>query len=301
MWRAFTSAKLRKIAGVLVWICGVIYLVRGWLTAELFSSWWGWAVRPSAEVESARFRSMFSPVLVVTALIFAVGLLLLKPGKLNKWITRLGICALVVFLALFLWPVKTHVSGNTRINLLKEDGKPLVGLRTEETWRVSGYFDRGGTEVRTTDETGTVEFPHRQTKGSVGMRLLRRGWAYAFLESTRLWEPGVYIKIDLPPGYWLPVGPQYHDLVNPYFNSPLNHPPFADPPLLYCGISNLDPLHPYAWIDARASGIANDEHLVLNVRPANPIESKAIQDDRSRQDLLKFDTEWELSAKGGKR
>jgi hypothetical protein len=230
-----------------------------------------------------KFRKHMFPIVVVTPVIFAVGLFLCGPWRFRKWHAYLGIIVLIAFLAACLWPVTTHVTGNTRIQLLKEDGTPLVGLRVEETWQVSGYFDERGTEVKTTDAHGTVHFPPRVAKGSVGMRLLRRGWAFVFDESTEQWEPTLFIEIDLPPGYWLPAAKQdMEHLVHPYFPRPSQRDPSADPSLLSYDIGNMDPLHPHAWIQGRATGIADDQEIVLKMRPANAVETRIIDEENRR-------------------
>lgn len=286
---------------MLVWIVGLLYLVWGVLMAQFHSSWWGWGSQPSGEELAMRFRKHIFPVAVVTPIIFAVGLLLYGPWKFKRWHAYFGITVLTAFLVSCLWPVTTHVTGNTRITLVREDGTPFAGLRAKQEWGMGGYFDRGGTDVRVTDANGTVHFPPRVAKGSVGMRLLRRAWAFVFVESTERWEPGIFIEIDLPQGYWIPDLPlsqlnsNYLDLT--YFPRPPHHDPLADPPLLYYQIDNLDPLHSHTWIMGRASGIAGDEDIVLKVRPTTPAETQTIDQDMARQNLLEF----EQNRKGSKR
>jgi hypothetical protein len=230
------------------------------------------------------------PVVVVAAVIFSVGVLLCGPWKLKKWHAYPVVLILIAFVSACLWPVTTHVSGNTQVKLLTENGVPLVGLRVEEEWGGPEPTDRGGISVKITDANGSVHFPPRVTKGRVGLRLVRRGWAFVFNESIKHWEPGLSIKIHLPPGYWLPAGQKVDkgSLDHPYFPRPSHHDPMADPPLLHYGISNSDPLHPHAWVQGRGSGIADDENIELKIRPANESETNAIDGNRSRQNLLKF-------------
>ncbi len=283
MRRPYTLTAFRRLVGVLVCILGLIYLVWGYVHALFLSASWGWGTQPSSAEQSVRFQNHMLPIVVVSTLIIVMGAFLCAPWKFKKWHAYVGLSLLIAVFTSFLWPVTTHVTGNTQIQLLREDGTPLVGLRAEQKWSLRGYSDKWGTEVKTSDANGTVHFPSRVMKKSVGMHLLYRGWDFAFDESSEARGPFLFINIDLPAGYWLPAGKQDMDrLSRPFFPSPTQHDQFAFPPLLYFGIENLDALHSNAWVQGRATGIAGDEKIVLIVRPASTVEARIIDDENKR-------------------
>lgn len=233
--------------------------------------------RPSTDTGSVVIRGALVALRFAFP-ILAFGVLLAGRWKLPKCLSyTLGV-GFMAFVGLFFWPVITRVTGNTRVTVLNEDGTPLAGLHAAEGWGMAGFNDRGGSDVRTTDTAGTVHFPPREARGSAGMHLLRniRVYAFGYVFDPMVSGPFAEILISLPPGYWLPATGETpeENLDHPYFPRPTRHP--GEPPWLPYYIANHDAYHAGATIHGRASGIANDEDIVLKVRPAIADETLTI-------------------------
>ena len=258
----------------------VIYFVWGSWAGLFLGSWRG--------TGSAGFLSYLFPVLLLSSLAFGAGRLLWSSWKPGKWISRLGIIALAAILGSFLWPVRTRVTADTRIRLAREDGMPFVGLRAEQEWGMYGYYDRGGIDVGTTDATGTVYFPPRYAKGSVGLRLLRRLAISAFYKLDVRSGPIAGVQIDLPSGYWLPAewspakSKEEANSSSSYGGNKLDFPIFGTLHE-YIYIYNTGMHHPGAYIGGNEGGFMDDAVINLTLRPANSFEEKVIRQQEERE------------------
>ena len=274
------AAKLRRIAGALLMTVAVIYFVWG--------SWAALAYSGFSRAGLAGFLALMLPVLLLGSPTFALGRLSWSSWKPGKWISRVGITTLAAIVGSFLWPVRTRVTADTRIRVVRDDGKPFVGLRATQEWGMYGYYDRGGTAAGTTDKTGIVHFPARYAKGSIGLRLLRRLAIFAFYKLDVRSGPIAGVEIDLPPGYWLP--PEWspaksHEEANSsssYGGNSLSRPIFGSPHE-YFYIYNTGMHHPGAYIGGKEGGFMDDREIRLTLRPANSFEEKVIRRHEDRE------------------
>lgn len=281
--RPFSPRTARRAVGVLLIVSGVLYMayivVLGFAVSQM-----NFGHRPPpTDAGITIFGGMLYSLPFALPLV-TLGVLLSRPKELPKWLTYTLGAGFVVFAGSFVWPLKSHVTGNINVTILNGDETPMPGLKAEESWGIHGYTDKGGTEARTTDALGNIHFPPREARSSVGMRLVQDIFAYLAGSPSRDLGPGANINITLPPGYWFPAKSEtaevnYH---HPYFTKPAHHP-IADPPLLYYGIYNGDSSHPVIRIAGRASGIANDEDILLQVRPATSEETRILDNYNRRQ------------------
>lgn len=275
------TAKLRKIAGALLMTLAVIYFIWG--------SWAALGYSGFSRAGLAGFLALMLPVLLLGSPTFALGRLLWSSWKPGKWISRFGITALAATLGSFLWPVRTRVTADTRIRVVREDGMPFVGLRAEQEWGMYGYYDRGGTDIGTTDATGTVHFPPRYAKGSVGLRLLRRLALFAFYKLDVRSGPIAGVQIGLPVGYWLPAewspakSKEEANSSSSYGGNSLSSPIFGNRLHEYFYIYNIGMHHPGAYIGGNEGGFMDDSEIKLALRPANSFEEKVIRQQEERE------------------
>jgi hypothetical protein len=254
----------------------VIYFIWG-SGAALF-----WSGFSSAGL--AAFFALMLPVILIGAPVFALGRLLWSSWEPGKWVSRLGIVMLAAIIGSFVWPVRTRVTANTHIRVVREDGTPIVGLTAKQHWGMDGYYDRGGTDVGTTDATGTVSFPPRFAKGTVGLRLLRRLAIFGFYKQDLSFGPIAGIQIGLPAGHWLPAewspakskeeaNSSSHDLSRPIFGT--QHE--------YVYIYNIGMHHPGAFVGSKKGGFMDDAVITLTLRPANSFEKDVISRQAERE------------------
>lgn len=210
--------------------------------------------------------------------------------------TRVFLLLASVLLVCFFFPVRTPVSGHTRLRFLRENDTPLSGVHVRQTWGIYGYGGFGGKDVGVTDTNGEVEFAPRFVIGLVGVRVARRasafvtqcshilvfgtfGWAY-----TERWGPIVGIEADLPPGYWLPASwPLAQTSNDDMIGANIGYGPHR-----YISFHNVDPLHPTAYLSGDATGFMGDTRTVFRIRSASQRETSFIDANRSRQYSLEF-------------
>lgn len=241
-----------------------------------------WSAFSSARL--AAFFALMLPVLLIGAPVFALGRLLWSSWEPGKWVSRLGIAMLAAIIGSFVWPVRTRVTANTHIRLLMEDGTPIGGLTANQHWGMYGYYDRGGTDVGTTDATGTVSFPPRFAIGTVGLRLLRRLAIFGFYKLDLSSGPIAGVQIGLPAGRWLPaewppakskeeVNSSPHDFSRPIFGTQHG----------YVSIYNIGMHHPGAYVGLKRDDFMDDAVITLTLRPANSFEEDVISRQAERE------------------
>ncbi len=181
--------------------------------------------------------------------------------------------ALIAFLFVMLWPVRTTVSGHTSLCVLNESGTPWVGLRVHQFWTVYGWGGSRGEDVKTTDANGCVKFPPRTSVGMLGPRMVRRANAFTTQcssllvfgkfgsEFTHRWGPIVGITVTLPVGTWAPVAPPKGSEQDGQSWI------LGDGPHRYIYVNNVSDLlkEPQAYVSGDAIGFLGDTEITLRL------------------------------------
>ncbi|HEY0946855.1 MAG TPA: hypothetical protein VGD81_16360 [Opitutaceae bacterium] len=174
----------------------------------------------------------------------------------------------IAVVGVLFWPVVTPVAGEIRIQLLDQQGEPMVGRQVHQHWSVYGFDDIGGTRVDRTDGSGIVELPRCTALGFLGLRRLRFVMA-ARTTSADMWIPIVHIDIDLPPGRWVPLDQMTAEFEEARLS--LGRPWVAS-------VWNSNPVHPKIRISGYLKEFPGNSSLVIRLRLATASESKAIGD-----------------------